>query len=390
MKALVVAEFYPRQDDPVLGVWAHRQAQAAIEAGAEVRVVVLHRIVPPRSTPVLRRLPAAARLARHPSSLELDGVPVEYVRYASPPMEGSYGSWGSWAAKPLAKALRRIGAEFPFDVVHAHNAVPAADALLTAGITRPLVVSEHGADVFHTAGRHADGREAIRRAFTTARLVLANSSGIADACEDLGAQRVRVVHLGTDLPEAEQSRDPGPTIVTVAHLAARKRHADVIRALWVLREERPGLRYLVIGDGPERPGLEALAGQLGVAERVEFAGQLPHEEAMERMRRCSLFVMPSVDEAFGVAYVEAMAGWLPAVGTAGEPGPTEIARCGKGIRLVPPGDIPRLSGEISSLTGDLEVLSGLGADARRTVEESFSWRRCGEATVAAYREVQRP
>ena len=390
MKALVVAEFYPRSDDPVLGVWAHRQAQAAMEAGAEVRVAVLHRIVPPKSTPILKRLPAAARLARHPSTLELDGVTVDYVRYASPPKESSYGSWGSWAAKPLAKALRRIGEEFPFEVVHAHNAVPAADALLAAGISRPLVISEHGADVFHTAERHEDGRRAIRHAFASARLVLANSSGIANSCEDLGAQRVRVLHLGTDLPEREEAREARTTIVTVAHLAARKRHADVIRALWALRDERPDLRYLVIGDGPERPGLEALAASLGLADRVEFAGQLPHDEALERMRRCSLFVMPSVDEAFGVAYVEAMAGWLPAIGTAGEPGPMEIARSGEGIRLVPPGDVLRLAEEIGALTGDLEVLSGLGAQARRTVEDSFSWERCGEATVAAYREVRRP
>ena len=389
MKVLVVAEFYPRQDDPVLGVWAHRQAQAAIAAGADVKVVVLHRIVPPKATPMLKRLPAAARLVRHPSTLELDGVPVEYVRYASPPKESSYGSWGSWAAKPLAKALRRIGNEFPFEVVHAHNAVPAADALLAAGIDRPLIISEHGADVFHTAERYEDGRAAIRRAFASARLVLANSAGIADSCEDLGAQRTRVVHLGTDLPEKAEVREPTTTIVTVAHLAARKRHADVLRALWVLRDERPDLRYLVIGDGPEREPLERLAAELGVADRVEFAGQLPHEEALERMRRCSLFVMPSVDEAFGVAYVEAMAGWLPVVATAGEPGPSEIARSGKGIRLVPPGDVPRLAREISSLTADPALLTEIGADARRTVEQSFSWERCGEATVTAYREVRR-
>jgi len=390
VKVLVVAEFYPRNDDPVLGVWAHRQAQAAIDAGAEVRVAVLHRIVPPKATPVLKRLPAAARLARHPATLELDGVTVDYVRYASPPKESSYGSWGSWAAKPLAKALSRIGEEFPFEILHAHNAVPAADALLTAGISRPLVISEHGADIFHTAERHRDGREAIRRAFSTARLVLANSAGIANSCEDLGAQRVRVLHLGTDLPGKAEARVEQPTIVTLAHLAGRKRHADVIRALWVLRDQRPDLRYLVIGDGPERERLEALAAELGLSDRVDFAGQLPHDEAVERMRRCSLFVMPSVDEAFGVAYVEAMAGWLPAIGTAGEPGPMEIARSGEGIRLVPPGDVPRLAEEIAALTGDPAVLATLGADARRTVEESFSWERCGEATVAAYREVRRP
>ena len=77
MKVLVVAESYPRSDDPALGVWAHRQAQAAAAAGAEVRVAVLHRIVPPRSAAVLRRLPAASRLVRRPAGLEIDGVPVD-------------------------------------------------------------------------------------------------------------------------------------------------------------------------------------------------------------------------------------------------------------------------------------------------------------------------
>ena len=50
MKVAVVSEFYPRRGDPVLGVWAHRQALAAREAGVEVRVLVLHRLVPPRAS----------------------------------------------------------------------------------------------------------------------------------------------------------------------------------------------------------------------------------------------------------------------------------------------------------------------------------------------------
>ena len=62
MKVAVVSEFYPRAHDPVLGIWAHRQAQAAIAAGAEVRVVVLNRVVPPAATPMLSRPAAALKL----------------------------------------------------------------------------------------------------------------------------------------------------------------------------------------------------------------------------------------------------------------------------------------------------------------------------------------
>ncbi len=74
-------------------------------------------------------------------------------------------------------------------------------------------------------------------------------------------------------------------LVTVAHLVARKRHADVVRALAALAARHPRLRYLVIGDGPERDSLLALADSLGVAERVEITGQLPPQEALERAWR---------------------------------------------------------------------------------------------------------
>ncbi len=153
----------------------------------------------------------------------------------------------------------------------------------------------------------------------------------------------------TDGPGAH-GRDP--SLVTVAHLVARKRHADVLRALAVLGQRHPTLRYAVIGDGPERIALEGLAARLGVAERVDFHGQLAPEQAIERARRCTLFVMPSTEEAFGVAYVEAMAAGVPAIGCRGEPGPEEIAAAGDGFLLVPPGDIERLTQRIDELLSD--------------------------------------
>ena len=78
-------------------------------------------------------------------------------------------------------------------------------------------------------------------------------------------------------PSCPGQRDADPTLVTVAHLVARKRHADVVRALWLLRERHPRLRYLIVGDGPEREALARLAGELGVADRVELTGSCPRD-----------------------------------------------------------------------------------------------------------------
>lgn len=231
MKVAIVSEFYPRAHDPVLGVWAHRQALAARDAGADVRVLVLHRPVPPRATKA-RDVPRSfATLAAHPRRAVLDGLEVSYVPFVAPPRTRSYGSWGAWAAPTLAVALRRLRARFRFDLVHAHNAVPAADAVLAARTSAPLVVSVHGGDVYFTAPRYASGAHAVSRAFGAARLVLANSAGIEEQARRLGARRTRIVHLGTDLPDLPLPKAPHPTLVTVGHLVARKRHADVIRAL---------------------------------------------------------------------------------------------------------------------------------------------------------------
>jgi glycosyltransferase involved in cell wall biosynthesis len=109
----------------------------------------------------------------------------------------------------------------------------------------------------------------------------------------------------------------------VADLVARKRHADVLRALWLLRDAHPDLVWDVYGDGPERPALEQLASELGLADRVTLRGPRTPE------RGGTVFVLPSVDERR----------WRHELGEA----------------------------------------------ARRTVAEQFTWPACGRATVAAYR-----
>jgi teichuronic acid biosynthesis glycosyltransferase TuaC len=414
VKVAVVAEFYPRRGDPVLGVWAHRQALAARDAGAEVQVLVLHRLIPPRSSFSAGpggAVAALTKLVREPRKQTHDGLQVSYVPYLSPPRSGSYAHWGAWAAPSLGLALRRMRHSFPFDLMHAHNAVPAGEAVRRARMNVPLVVSVHGGDVLYTAAAPPTGTAAgviaVARGLGAARLVLANSQGIAELARDHGAGETRVVHLGADLPATSHpSRRAGldggiggfagpagaargPRLVTVAHLVARKRHADVLRAMAVLSQRHPTLRYEVIGEGPERVVLEGLAARLGVDDRVTFHGQLPPAEALEQARRCTLFVMPSTEEAFGVAYVEAMAGGLPAIGCRGEPGPEEIAAAGDGFMLVPPGDIERLSQRIDELLSDAHRLREASQRARATVAANFTWERCGEQTLAAYEHALR-
>jgi len=132
MRVAVVAEWYPSPVDPVHGIWAHRQALAAREAGAEVRILAARRPIPPLSA--IRGGPlATAAWLRGTRALvapfELDGLTVTPVPWASPPRPLSYGAWGHWLAPPLGRALSRLHRTWPFDVVHAHNVTPPGYAV---------------------------------------------------------------------------------------------------------------------------------------------------------------------------------------------------------------------------------------------------------------------
>jgi glycosyltransferase involved in cell wall biosynthesis len=397
VRVAVVAEWYPSPGDPVLGIWAHRQAVAARDAGAEVRVLALRRPIPPLA---MFHIPPAigefgrwiegARTSLRP--FVLDGLSVGPVPFVAPPRPISYGTWGYWAAPPLARVLDRLHGEWRFDVLHAHCLAPAGHAAARWIRSRPprsgpaFVVSAHGPDMINVPENSSVGRRACVAAMAAADLVVANSTWAARRCEAIAGRGLpaRVVHLGADVPPAAHGGNGAVRMVTVAHLVARKRHEVVLRALARLDAERRP-EYLVIGDGPCREPLERLAVQLGVADRVRFLGQLANPEAVARAAACDLFVMPGVEEPFGVAFVEAMAAGLPAIGSRGEGGPEDIAAAGPGMILVEPDDPGALATVLDRLTGDRPELARLGAAARETVAANFTWERCGAETVAAYR-----
>ena len=101
---------------------------------------------------------------------------MTYAPFVAPPRPRSYAQWGKWAAPSLRLALR--GKQF--DLVHAHYAAPAGDAVRRLNV--PYVVSVHGGDVLGVATRWKGGEAVVRDALRGARLVLANSGMIAERC----------------------------------------------------------------------------------------------------------------------------------------------------------------------------------------------------------------
>ena len=106
-------------------------------------------------------------------------------------------------------------------------------------------------------------------------------------------------------------------LLTVSRLASPERykgHDRVIRTLPRVLLHHPDTIYLIVGDGDDRPRLESLAVECGVAKNVQFAGLVPPEELPDYFRLADVFVMPSTGEGFGIVFLEAMATGIRVIG----------------------------------------------------------------------------
>ena len=238
-------------------------------------------------------------------------------------------------------------------------------------------VVAHGIDVWEPLSRP---RRLGLRAATGA--IAVSSATAAKLVEVQGVPRERVAVIPNALdPERERRARETPVerarrVLTVARLAASERYKgvdDVIRALPAVLADVPDTRYVVVGDGDDRPRLEALAREAGVADRVTFAGRASDAELDRELRSAAVFAMPSGGEGFGIAYLEAMAYGVPVV-AARSGGAPEVVGDGEAGFLVPYGDVAAIADRLATLLRDEEQRRRLADGARRRAAE-FSFDR---------------
>ncbi|HNP88183.1 MAG TPA: glycosyltransferase family 4 protein, partial [Kouleothrix sp.] len=162
----------------------------------------------------------------------------------------------------------------------------------------------------------------------------------------------------------------------VARQYPRKHVADLLRALPLVRRAVPQVRAIIVGDGPEHGALLALAAQLGLGDSVRFTGALPDDELMRMYRRADVFCLPSVQEGFGIVFLEAMASGLPVVATSAAAIPEVVPQRQSGM-LVPPGDINALVAALIELLGDAALRRAYGLAGQAHVVQ-FDWERVAD------------
>jgi len=391
MNVLILSHMYPSPANEVYGIFVHEQVRALRELGCGVRVVCPVRSVP---FPLARFNPGLAAWSDVPARRSLDGVEVRYPRYPLLPRAMLFHTSGPLMHRAVRDAVAEIRRSFPFDLIHAHVALP--DGYAAVRLARrwgvPAVVTVHGADVYQHLDRSGRCRDRVAEVFDRADRTVFVSRGLKRVAERKLGRELAASVIGNGIPsrlvraDRPAAADGPPTIFSASYLVPRKAVRYNLLALAEIAPRHPDARYVIAGDGPEAAGLKDLARELGVADRVEFVGMLSHRETLDRMAAADVFSLPSWDEAFGVVYVEAMAQGRPVVACRGE-GIEDVVTHGETGFLVEPRDAAGLAAAWSELLDHPDRARAMGARARETVLREHTWRRVAERLQELYADV---
>lgn len=269
-------------------------------------------------------------------------------------------------------------------VLHANLASPwaAQHALVAAALLRVRSVAVYQLAVPARSPRQARAKRLTSRWVDAHVGVGPRTSREIERLLHLSPRSVRTIHNG--VPDAARpacGRRASPTIGSVGRLAPQKGFDILLRALASLPDE---VGVVLVGDGPSRAALQALAGGLGVAERVEWTGW--SERARDRLAELDVFVLASRFEGFPLVVLEALLAELPVVACdVGDVSDAVIP--GRTGRLVSPEDPQALASTLGELLADPDQRKRLGRAGRELVLERFTAGGMARAFAALHIEL---
>lgn len=313
----------------------------------------------------------------------LDGFPQALEGGAAKPVACDFGLQSPGSLRQALALVR--GSEVRAVWLIARPIVSPAYALLHAAGVRRVIVHDHssGAWPVPRGAKRLAKAVATRLPWASADVVVAVSHYVAERQRTAGqvpASRLRLVPNPVSPPTLSRSREvlraelgihpSRPLVAAAGRLSSEKGFADLLRATDALPED---VEVVVFGDGPDRPALERLRGELRTGSRVHLPGH--RSQSAEWMAAADICVVPSRwDEAFCLAAVEALARGRPTVATRVGAIP-EFVRDGETGLLVPPANPPALSAAIRRLLEAPELGERLGSAGQAFVLREYTWSR---------------
>jgi glycosyltransferase involved in cell wall biosynthesis len=287
-------------------------------------------------------------------------------------------------ALAAARAARRMAP----DVIHAHNVKATAVALAARTARRaPVLATFHGVT--------PEEFPAAARVLCRADAVACVSDDLAGRLTDAGVAEglLEVVVNGVPLIPAPAPElrarldaelglpaDDSGVVAIVGRLAPQKAHERFLAAAVAVRDARPGVRFLIVGDGERRAELEGISTGLGLGDAVVFTGSRP--DARDLIARADVLVFSSHWEGLSIAALESLAAGTPVVSTP-VAGMSELLGTGAGTMTATP-DPDELAAAILAVLADPAAAAAMGRRGRELVERRYGVGRMADAYAAIY------
>ncbi len=266
--------------------------------------------------------------------------------------------------------------------LHVHFGNPPATAAMIAAHAggSPFSISVHGPDIFNDEGPSLLAEKIDKAVFVRCISHFCQSQVMRLTAYSQW-EKLHIVRCGIDTRAFSPRALPGnavPEIVCLGRLVAAKGQYVLLQACEELRRRGVGLHVTFLGDGPERPALEAATARLGLGEMVTFAGAVGQDLVHEHLNRADMMVLPSFAEGLPVVLMEAMAKEVPCISTR-IMGIPELVQDGVNGFLVPASDWRALADKMALLIGSPELRAEFGRTGRLAVVESYDTETNGRA-----------
>lgn len=388
MKVLVLSTMYPNSVMYMSGIFVHEQVKALINLGIEVKVIAPVPYVPF----FLKRVNNKWLLYDKIPRVELiDGIEIYHTKYIALPKGVLKDYWAYVLSAEVMKLIKSTNELQNFDLIHAHGAIPVdySAYLLSQKLRLPYVVTVHGETINQIIHNKRKFRKS-KKALLKADAVVGVSSKVVNKIQSYTSRKNKIftVFNGYKKPESINST-PGThenlIILFAATLVKNKGCDYLLKAFSELAKKYFKIHLVIAGGGELLNEMKSLAYELEIQNQVTFTGTLSHTDLLARMSECDIFILPSIDEAFGVVYLEAMSFKKPVIGTEGE-GICDILRDNYNGLLVKPKNVESIKSKIELLINSEDLRNKLGNNGYNTVKE-LTWERNASETLNIYKQV---
>ncbi len=368
MRICTVTTSTPRFEDDNRSPFILDLATALMNQGNEITIITMH-------SPGL------------PIKDKIKEVPIWRLRYATESKErldltraGIPAAWrSSWTTGFfLVKLLLAFTSYLikngkNYDLLHANWTIAGLAAVLSKPFhRRPVILTLHGSEVYATQ-KVWGLRKITRWILNICDHVICVSNALKDEVVALGVSETKITVIPNGvytLDSLPQNQAKGQTILFVGSLTEQKGVKYLLEAFADVNRSFKNSRLRIVGEGPELKNLRAQVQRLKLQEKVIFEGVLAHSKVAEVMQTSSMFVLPSVNEGFGVVLLESLANGLPAIAF-NSGGVKDILNENSGI-LVEPKDVQQLATAIKRLIIDKELYDNLRKQGFKKAK-GYSW-----------------